>query len=416
MFKKNKTGNEFKHYIKKFSGSFRLNRNSVIGWSVFCMSLAVAIVLSSTFVCYAVSIDGHSVGQAVSRNELLTAVETAQKQASEILGRDYTFYDAVTVTAGIGTEGQSADELTHVLLENVDGIEQKYAVLVDGEPVGALASEDALTAILDAILDSYSTPNTVYAGFEQIVDINYMFVSDDLPGTPSEIAKLLSPDNEASDCRLTVVSTEETEAIEKIPYETEYTYDEEKYSDEVTVISEGMDGLKSVRTVTRYKNGREISSEISGEDIIRDSITEQICAGAIPGSRTDSKGEYIMPADALISSYYGPRNVSIGSSFHRGIDLDGDTGDDVWAADGGEVIMAEPYYGYGLLVQILHDNGDITYYAHLSEILVTVGDKVAQGDVVGLMGMTGTASGSHLHFEIRPCGGEPVDPMIYLDE
>lgn len=416
MFRKSKNSHSFKHAIKKVFGSFMLNRRSVFGWAAFCTALAAALALSSTCVCYAVSIDGTSVGRAVTRSELVQAVETAEKQASEILGRECSLSEAVTVTADIGTDGQSVDELAAVLLANVDGIERKCAVVLDGEPVGALAGEDALTAILDAILDSYSDPNTVYAGFKQDVEIKYMFVSEELPDTPGEIARMLSPDNDDSEFSLTVVTSDETESVETVPHDIAYIYDEEKYSDESETLTEGVDGLKTVTTVTEYENGQAVSSVTAKETVIREPVTERICVGAIPGSRTDSTGGYIMPADAPISSYYGPRNVTVGSSFHKGIDLDGDTGDDVWAADGGEVIMAESYYGYGLLVQVLHDNGDITYYAHISEILVSVGDRVAQGDTLGLMGMTGTASGSHLHFEIRPGGGEPVDPMKYLSE
>lgn len=414
MFKKNETYSKIIHKAKKVIGPFILSRRSVFGWAVLCSVLAASLILSGSCVCYAVSVGGNSVGQAVTHGEFVTAVENAEKQATEILGRECTLSDAVSVSANIGIGGQSADELTQALLETVDGIEQKYAVTVDGEPVGALADEAALNAILDAILDSYSTPDTVRAYFRQDVSVEYMFVSEELVSTPAEIARLLSPDNKTSPFSLSVITEDKTETPEAIPFKTEYVCDAERYTDDRTVLNNGIDGIKSVETVTTYENGRKLSSYVSGETVLRDAISERIRVGTKSGSRTDSKGFYIMPADAPISSYYGYRSVSVGSSFHKGIDLDGDTGDNIWAADGGEVIMAERYYGYGLMVQVLHDNGDITYYAHLSEILVSVGDRVAQGDILGLMGMTGTASGDHLHFEVHPGGGEAADPMDYL--
>jgi murein DD-endopeptidase MepM/ murein hydrolase activator NlpD len=65
------------------------------------------------------------------------------------------------------------------------------------------------------------------------------------------------------------------------------------------------------------------------------------------------------------------------------------------------------------LVQIQHDNGDVTYYGHCSELLVQEGDRVYQGQVIACMGATGVASGVHLHFEIRQ-DGTPIDPETVL--
>ena len=80
------------------------------------------------------------------------------------------------------------------------------------------------------------------------------------------------------------------------------------------------------------------------------------------------------------------------------------------------VIFADTYNGYGLLIKIQHENGDITFYAHNSQNLVKEGDYVEQGEVIALMGCTGVASGNHVHFEVHPGGGEADDPMDYLPE
>jgi murein DD-endopeptidase MepM/ murein hydrolase activator NlpD len=102
---------------------------------------------------------------------------------------------------------------------------------------------------------------------------------------------------------------------------------------------------------------------------------------------------------------------------HLGIDIDGETGDDVRAAFTGIVLIAgsppQGYSGYGNIVLIAHDRGLTTMYAHLSSTAVGVGQRVAAGDRVGAMGCTGSCTGSHLHFEVR-FGGTPVDPTDYL--
>ena len=83
------------------------------------------------------------------------------------------------------------------------------------------------------------------------------------------------------------------------------------------------------------------------------------------------------------------------------------------AADGGEVIYAGWMGSYGYLVQIDHQNGYVTYYAHNSKLLVSVGDKVYKGEHIAEMGSTGRSTGNHCHFEVR-YKGERQNPMNYL--
>jgi len=73
----------------------------------------------------------------------------------------------------------------------------------------------------------------------------------------------------------------------------------------------------------------------------------------------------------------------------------------------------DPCCSYGYYVIVDHGNGFTTLYAHFSSIRVTQGQKVAQGDVLGLGGRTGFATGNHLHFEVRRNGGI-VNPLNYL--
>ena len=66
-------------------------------------------------------------------------------------------------------------------------------------------------------------------------------------------------------------------------------------------------------------------------------------------------------------------------------------------------------------MKILHDNGDVTYYGHCSELLVYEGEKVGQGELIAYMGCTGIASGDHLHFEIRR-DDVPINPLDELPD
>lgn len=113
-----------------------------------------------------------------------------------------------------------------------------------------------------------------------------------------------------------------------------------------------------------------------------------------------------------ITQYFGQSLTVYG--FHQGIDIDGNTGDPVRAAHAGRVVVAGHYDDCGgLEVHIDHGDGVASWYRHLSRIDVAVGSNVEAGTVIGLVGTTGCALGSHLHFAVR-IGSTFVDPLSYL--
>lgn len=121
------------------------------------------------------------------------------------------------------------------------------------------------------------------------------------------------------------------------------------------------------------------------------------------------------PSRGKITSGFGIRRHPIFGVLrpHNGIDIDGDTGDPVWAARSGEIVIATRRTGYGNTVVISHGLGYSTLYAHLSRISVSVGDEVTSGDRIGSVGSTGWSTGPHLHFEIR-IDGRAVNPIPFL--
>ncbi|MCX7683280.1 MAG: M23 family metallopeptidase [Anaerolineae bacterium] len=98
---------------------------------------------------------------------------------------------------------------------------------------------------------------------------------------------------------------------------------------------------------------------------------------------------------------------------HVGLDIAADLWDPIVAVADGTVVFAEWGGGYGNLVIVQHGDHWSSYYAHLTAILVEVGQKVRQGELLGGAGSTGYSTGTHLHFELR-YQGRPVDPLLYL--
>ena len=126
---------------------------------------------------------------------------------------------------------------------------------------------------------------------------------------------------------------------------------------------------------------------------------------------TPEGGRLTWPLHGQVTSRYGrPRGRR---SHHVGLDIDGEDGDVIRAAAAGRVEQAKRGSRYGRYLVIDHGGGLQTLYAHASRLLVTRGDRVEAGDPVALVGRSGNAHGSHLHFEVHR-DGRTVDPLPLL--
>lgn len=132
---------------------------------------------------------------------------------------------------------------------------------------------------------------------------------------------------------------------------------------------------------------------------------------ALPGGPVVAQGKFQWPSSRRAISgwtFHDPRNPG-----HIGLDIAAQMWDPIVAVADGVVVFAEWGGGYGNLVIVEHADGWRSYYAHLSEIVVGVGQEVRQGELLGGAGSTGYSTGPHLHFELR-YGGRPVDPHVHL--
>ncbi|MBQ8135321.1 MAG: M23 family metallopeptidase [Clostridia bacterium] len=119
----------------------------------------------------------------------------------------------------------------------------------------------------------------------------------------------------------------------------------------------------------------------------------------------------------VLTSAFGERELENSKENHKGIDLGADEGTQIFAALDGEVTIAKEDSSYGNYIVLTHADGVKTLYAHCSKLLVKKGKKIKAGDKIALVGSTGQAYGSHLHFEIL-INGENIDPaaVIKIDE
>lgn len=196
-------------------------------------------------------------------------------------------------------------------------------------------------------------------------------------------------------------------------YDAEVIYvdNDEWYTTQTVVLQQPSAGFRKVIADETYVNDKQVGREILKEEVVMEAVAKIVERGTkIPPS-------YIKPlSGGRSSSPFGPRTAPTAgaSTYHKGHDWATPVGTPIVASCGGTVVKAGWGSGYGYVVYIDHPDGRQTRYAHLSKVLVKVGQTVKQGEKIALSGNTGITSGPHLHFEML-INGKQVNPLNYLD-
>lgn len=197
-----------------------------------------------------------------------------------------------------------------------------------------------------------------------------------------------------------------------------YTDNKVSYANKMKGIYEGINGSKI-----------DELGKLVKEEMLRSGTANLAPDGSVIGDdefQTGGNEGFGPPLENLsnyrVSSWRGPRNTGIkgASTWHQAVDIAAPTGVKILAAKSGVVTQSQVRGSYGNLIEIKHDDGMYTRYAHASKRLVNVGDKVNKGDPVALVGNTGVGSGPHLHYEIRTKNDyakeNSVDTLKYYDK
>ncbi len=359
-------------------------------------------------------------------------------------------------------------QLANMMLEMSDSnIEYALGIYIDGKFYGAVLENNKIEKALDSILNSYRTDSDdEEVAFEQ--EITYepgLFLEDSIISEDEMITLLNSEKQQASyytvqegdspslisdklDIPLKTleeynpeitdedyimragkqllleqsvpflsVSIARTEVYEvSVPYDTEHTTDDDHYQGVFTTVQKGEQGKNQVTARVYYVNGVETRRTISGTKVVKEPVTEIISEGTQPPQSSHYSNEsvaydkkYIWPVQG--GTYWGGWGSYWG---HTGVDIGGAYGADIYAGASGVVTYAGwDNGGYGNMVTILHPDGYTTLYGHCSDVFVTVGQEVTQGQCIAAVGQTGRAEGNHCHFEVR-LGDQRLNPDYYL--
>ena len=448
--------------IKTIENKGEIIKNAIILMAgVICIALAIALTTG-----YQYSYNGRPLGIVKEHKDVLEILELASEELSQEYGsnieidpaKDITFKRVVSYGKAVDTEDDVLRSLTYMGEINASA----SAIIVDGETKVIVENEKIAEQVLQDIKDIFITDDesTEYEYIGFVEDVKIKKISTKLPNISNRSAaveKLKNGGQKAAEyvvqegdsmygiCEklgvtidelaqmnpgltmesmlhigdsivierevplLTLETIEVSTFAETVPFETEYRDSNYYYKGEEVTSREGQDGRASVTARLTKHNGEVVAREDIEREVIVQPVSKVILKGTKIKPPTVGTGSFIRPVNVAISSRYGYR----WGRMHYGDDYAAATGTPIKASDGGTVVTAGWYYGYGLTVIINHGGGVKTLYGHCSSLNVSVGDKVFQGQNIAAVGNTGNSYGSHCHFEII-VNGRHVDPSLYV--
>lgn len=341
------------------------------------------------------SIDGDEVAIAVLSENVTEDEELAELEKEEYI---YTAISKIADSFNIEVNG--------------------FKIQVADSVFGYVSDEEERDEILQKVCSSYI--NELGIDGKNVVKV---YVNNNLKAIPEKvnISKLENSSEIAEDLYDAVVINDnllnlQLEVINNTTEVVEPSVVEEK-SDELymgeTEVENGENGSKIVYSKEYYNGLSKVSENIINEVVIKEAKPSIIKKGTKNPYYDGVKFLSNPLENASITSVFGEARTG---SYHKGVDLAKELGEEVNSAFEGEVIFAGYNNGgYGNLVIVQHDNDIQTYYAHLNEIKVDVGEYVSADSIIGTVGSTGYSTGPHLHFELR-VGGNPVNPVSYIKD
>ncbi len=423
-------------------------------------------VLNPEYEAYQVRIEGKDIGIVEDKEIIFDMIDEIELGLRDEYN-EKIIVDQETLEFIKGSFSQREDPLTNLsylrneIYRTIEYSVQAFAIIVDGEKVAVLRTEDEAEKILNEIKEEYLEEEQEYeeVSFSETIEIQDVGVElheiqeaeqvfnlmkrgtdeekvhtieagDTISGIAAKygltVEEIEKANSDVKDIHrisigdeislvvpkpyVTVRTVEYVEMHEEIAFETTYNDTSNLYKGDQRITQQGKMGEKEITGYIIRENGRKVELEIKEEKILADPVTRIVARGTKERPRTVATGSYSLPTRGRLTSGFGMR----WGRMHQGIDIAAPIGTAVNAADAGRVQFAGWRGSYGNLIIINHENGYQTYYAHLNSMNVKAGDRVFKGERIGGMGTTGNSTGSHLHFEVRR-NGTPLNPRNFVN-
>lgn len=290
-----------------------------------------------------------------------------------------------------------------------------YSVSLNGEFVGYTKEKGALQAKINSYLNAGDGDNVAFIQVENMPEYSLCLLKKDVETNDEEIYNRVISQGTTYYRYYALLKDGEEKYFFSTFDEAEAIINELKEKDSANV--------DKLTVVEKYNTEKEEFAEketcvasLYEKKIVK--VVRTASSGAVAASGMNEAGNVvdigislIRPVSGTITSRYGIRS----SNNHKGIDIGAPYGTSIVAAAGGTVTTAAEGYngGYGNYVIISHGNGVQTLYGHCSSLCVSVGEEVAQGQLIAKVGSTGRSSGNHLHLEVR-VNGITQNPQNYV--
>ncbi|MGI6747334.1 MAG: peptidoglycan DD-metalloendopeptidase family protein [Anaerovoracaceae bacterium] len=438
----------------------------VTGGIVGAVVISSVIFLNIEEDVYKLTISGKNSGyisdpQLISQclEEIKTDLSGRTDGMEIIIDDDAILFESVDINAN-KVNFLTKKEISERILSSNICKANAWTININGTDVAAVSSEDEANSILNGVTDKYLSPGSevISVGFKEDVIITQAAVNiadllkpEDavnliLTGTkepkvyivesgdtiwdiakangisPTELQEAnpgFDPDKLKIGQQLnlyqikpyvTVITKEIVGSTEKIDFDTIYESTNALYKGEIKVKTAGAYGVREIRSEVLKENGVIVSSTELESVVTKEPKAQIALKGTKSIATFTGSGTLSSPMGRIeVSSAFGSR----GGGRHTGVDLRNPKGTPIRAADDGVVTFAGYSGSYGNIVKLSHGNGLETWYAHCDTMSVSVGQIVKKGDTIATVGITGRATGYHLHFEVRK-NGVPQNPMNYI--
>lgn len=288
-----------------------------------------------------------------------------------------------------------------------------YSVTLNGEFVGYVQNKNRFEKRIKEYMQNGEGENVAFVDIGTLPEYTTCLLKKDKVANEDEIFEKVKATGTVYYKYYTVTVGNEEKA---------YVATKEEAEDIITQLKKKNSSNKSKlsyseKCETEVKEFKEVATAV---DELYVKPVETVARANTTGTMSASKGmnsgtgvnigiTLIRPTSGTVTSRFGPRS----SGVHKGLDIANPKGTAIYAAASGTVSFTGWMNGYGNLVIISHGNGIQTYYAHCSELNVSAGQHVSQGQKIAESGSTGNSSGNHLHLEVR-ANGVAQNPQTYV--
>lgn len=295
-----------------------------------------------------------------------------------------------------------------------------YSVTIDGEHVGYSGDKSALQARINAYLetgDGGDNSNIAFVQVNSLPEYKLCLLKRNIVTNDEEIFNKIKQSGVIYYKYYAIMEDEQEKAFVSNFSEAEeiVTQLKQKESTNIDKISiaelykTNLEDFTTVEDAVASLYVKKVTPVVTKKTTSNKKVAT---SSNISYQKTELGINLIRPISGTITSRFGERS-SIRVSNHTGLDIAAPRGTPIKAAASGTVTFSGRNGSYGYMIAISHGNGVQTYYGHCSQLYVTAGTYVNQGDVIAAVGSTGNSTGNHLHLEIR-VNGVAYNPQYYL--